>query len=916
MNKFKFPDSLLRTSGLTVLEDGSLHAVRYIFEEGLTIKELENKGVARVKSGISQRLNKKEYLSELVRGDGTGKKMLWWDDNFIDQSLTYEQASEVIKTMDKIFNTMMVDNGYQVRKIYRTRKVGTEWFESDDKMSLIDTIKYTWNLAYRLAYSFVTKTEAPNAEVINSFVHRPLQDTLMTIPSIEGFRVLDRMTWEVPGGSGKSKCSMYVSQQVCKELGLPWKVLGVAPDRAMAAQLCDEFSKFYRGQKGERLMNLYIIGSLDASDWRAISAWANVIQVSNELELEKMLIDVTSSKQDCGIFVVNKSVGSFLATAKELGVDFKEFFTIIDEIHNYARENGKPYTVDSPRCAIYNPDFNELFGKRLGLSATHINRDEARVPFIERPDAIFNDDMDKNGPCWVRITETEARSYGWICDKQGVLLPVPTDDTFVNALANKDSFTFPVEGNPFKFHPITFVGVEGIRTLAPTHNKIIALCSYRADVGEICRLLREYQSVGLLDDDFVILEGYVENSTQLIAKFNEQGKRVILVATRWIGVGNDTYTCDCTIPLYNPKSRAYARQFGMRGDRVYDDKITTFAMVIHEDQLEDSPFYETLQMISNGEDLQIVSQAEFRTPRRRTVGGRVTGNITMVQGPRNNRETSNEVAVVLQEIMSSVAKREFIDPITGKSRFSEIAGLNIMWYDYDMVAECVREHGFTKKVEFQLHPEGSRYYLGARRGGFLDDIIKEFNLQFNYRYEREDWDNMIEYYNLTPDNTVQEVKEAARDMFGKVAIMTKARKLGWLKKGDFAYARREEVVLTPDQVRQYITENDLVGKEKNSLRAITKKDNKSSVNWCFTKVLKAYNKFYKQGEIEELLINNAGRKTGNYTFRQLDLEGNFIRLWNSVSEAAHSVGVDPSGVRAVLKGQQKKSAGYIWEYEK
>jgi hypothetical protein len=924
MIKFKLPKKF-RTSGLTVLENGRLHAVRYIFEEGLTIKELENKGVIRLKSGISQRLNKKEYLSELVRGDSTGKKMIWWDDNFIDQFLTFEQASEVITKMDKIFNTMMRDNGYNVRKIYRTKRVGTEWFESDDKQSLIDTIKYTWDLAYRLAYSFVTKTEAPNAEVITPFVHRPLQDTLITVPSIEGFRLVDRMTWEIPGGSGKSKCSMYVSQQVCKELGLPWKVLGVAPDRAMAAQLCDEFSKFYRGQKDERLMNLYIIGSLDAGDWRAISAWANIIQVSNKLELKKMLLDVTSSNEDCGVFVVNKSVGEFLAYAKEIKVDFKEFFTIIDEIHNYAIELGKPTTVDSPRCAIYNPTFNDLFGKRLGLSATHINRDELLVPFTEHPDAIFNDDMDKNGPCWVRITETEARSYYWVCDKQGVLIDVPTDQVFVDALANKNSFVFSVEGNPFKFHPVTFVGVEGIRTLAPTHNKIIALCSYRADVGEICRLLREYQLVGLLDDDFVILEGYVENSTQLIAKFNEQGKRVILVATRWIGVGNDTYTCDCTIPLYNPKSRAYARQFGMRGDRVYidpitgEEKVTTFAMVIHQDQLEDSPFYETLQMISNGEDLQIVSEAEFRQNRKRTTGGRVTGNITMVQGERSNRETSNEVSVMLQKIMSLVAKREYIDEATGKTHFSEIAGLNIKFYTYDMVANFIREYGFTKKVEFQLHPEGNKYYLGAKRCGFLDDIVKEFNLQFNYFYEREDWDNMIKHYNLTPDNTVQEVKEAARDLFGKVAIITKARKLGWMKKGDFKYAKRETIELTPDEVIQYITENGLVGKKKNSLdyvtgRNITKKNNKSYINWSFSKVLKAYNKFVEEGQIEELLINNAGRPSKIKGVKQFDLKGKFIAFFNTVAEAARSVGVDSAGINHVCKGTQNKAAGFIWKY--
>jgi len=859
MSRYKLPKKFKQTSGLTVLEDGRLHAVRYIFEEGLTIKELENKGVARVKSGISQRLNKKEYLSEFVRGDSTGKKMLWWDDNFIDQSLTYEQAAKVIKTMDKIFNTMMIDNGYQVRKIYRTRKVGTEWFESDDKISLIDTIKYTWDLAYRLAYSYVTKTEAPNAEVINSFTHRPLQDELMTIPSIEGFRFLDKMTWEVPGGSGKSKCSMYVSQQVCKELGLPWKVLGVAPDRAMAAQLCDEFSKFYRGQKGERLMNLYIIGSLDASDWRAISAWANVIQVSNELELEKMLVDITSSKQDCGVFVVNKSVSSLLAFAKQIGVDFKEFFTIIDEIHNYARENGKPYTVDSPRCAVYNPEFSDLFGKRLGLSATHINRDEARVPFIERPDAIFNDDMDKNGPCWVRITETEARSYGWICDKQGVLLPVPTDQVFVDALANKDSFVFPVEDNPFKFHPVTFVGVEGIRTLAPTHNKIITLCSYRADVGEICRLLREYQSVGLLDDDFVILEGYVENSTQLIAKFNEQGKRVIMVATRWIGVGNDTYTCDCTIPLYNPKSRAYARQFGMRGDRVYDDKVTTFAMVIHEDQLEDSPFYETLQMISNGEDLQIVSQSEFRRPRRRTVGGRVTGNITMVQGPRSNRETSNEVSVVLQEIMSLVAKREYVDETTGKTKFGEIAYDQIN-YTPELILEFIKKMGYTKKTEWQDCPEGNRYYCaaGSSRLDCLDWVVEQAGLEYrtlklNLEICTERAQRFLDGPPSHMSNSLTPGDQAAYQWLKNHKNKEGIRYIDVLFPNKFKSGPKSKPKLTPEVIEQYIKLNNLVGKSKGEVIKLSLNENISGIEYASQRIVKAYRKFLKEGKIENLL---------------------------------------------------------------
>jgi len=55
-------------------------------------------------------------------------------------------------------------------------------------------------------------------------------------------------------------------------------------------------------------------------------------------------------------------------------------------------------------------------------------------------------------------------------------------------------------------------------------------------------------------------------------------------------------------------------------------------------------------------------------------------------------------------------------------------------------------------------------------------------------------------------------------------------------------------------------------------------------------------------------------KQGKYIL-QYDLEGNFIKEWSSVSEAAKNINVSVSGLSCVLKGKQKTAGGYIWKYK-
>lgn len=47
---------------------------------------------------------------------------------------------------------------------------------------------------------------------------------------------------------------------------------------------------------------------------------------------------------------------------------------------------------------------------------------------------------------------------------------------------------------------------------------------------------------------------------------------------------------------------------------------------------------------------------------------------------------------------------------------------------------------------------------------------------------------------------------------------------------------------------------------------------------------------------------------------QLDLEGNFIKLWEGVSFAGKKLGIDYSGISHCANGKQKTSGGYKWKW--
>ncbi len=48
---------------------------------------------------------------------------------------------------------------------------------------------------------------------------------------------------------------------------------------------------------------------------------------------------------------------------------------------------------------------------------------------------------------------------------------------------------------------------------------------------------------------------------------------------------------------------------------------------------------------------------------------------------------------------------------------------------------------------------------------------------------------------------------------------------------------------------------------------------------------------------------------------QYDLDGNFIKEWKGMKEAARTLNIKPPNLTATLKGRQKTCGGFLWKYK-
>lgn len=63
-------------------------------------------------------------------------------------------------------------------------------------------------------------------------------------------------------------------------------------------------------------------------------------------------------------------------------------------------------------------------------------------------------------------------------------------------------------------------------------------------------------------------------------------------------------------------------------------------------------------------------------------------------------------------------------------------------------------------------------------------------------------------------------------------------------------------------------------------------------------------------------IKNNLRGSKRKKVNQYDMQGNFIKTWNSQSEPAFVLGIHVSGINACCKGNRNSAGNYIWKNQK
>lgn len=83
-----------------------------------------------------------------------------------------------------------------------------------------------------------------------------------------------------------------------------------------------------------------------------------------------------------------------------------------------------------------------------------------------------------------------------------------------------------------------------------------------------------------------------------------------------------------------------------------------------------------------------------------------------------------------------------------------------------------------------------------------------------------------------------------------------------------------------------------------------------NLEWCS----KAYNESYgskKKREINTKTLNNC--INGHKRIGQYDLSNNFIKEWDSLTEASNALNISIGNISSVINGKRNQAGGYIWK---
>jgi len=189
------------------------------------------------------------------------------------------------------------------------------------------------------------------------------------------------------------------------------------------------------------------------------------------------------------------------------------------------------------------------------------------------------------------------------------------------------------------------------------------------------------------------------------------------------------------------------------------------------------------------------------------------------------------------------------------------------------------------KSELRNNKHGNRHLQNAfnlyKEISFTFELLEEYEEEFLCSMENW-WCNMLDAHNKNRGYNID-----ATSPFGKISNSKETReKIGVKTRGRKASKQTREKLSIFQKTRPRKPYSNETRLKMSNIR-IGKKLSKESID----KRSKAVSK----------------------PIIQMDMEGNFIREWNSTKEAATFLGIFPSSISNVIQGTVKSTAGFKWK---
>ena len=259
-----------------------------------------------------------------------------------------------------------------------------------------------------------------------------------------------------------------------------------------------------------------------------------------------------------------------------------------------------------------------------------------------------------------------------------------------------------------------------------------------------------------------------------------------------------------------------------------------------------------------------------------------------------------------------------------------------------------KEHKFFKANEKDnnlLHQDIKQYGIENFKFEILEECLKEeLNSKEQYwiKYYNSyiGWENSAGYNKTiggnglskaNPTQIVQLWKEGhtIADIM-QILQLSHNTVVKFLHNEQVAYIPLEERTTLygyPKKVLQYTLNGELLNSFSSISEAVKylktlnyKASTSNIIQNCQRKITTAYNFIWKYNDDNtpiDVLVNKAKGKTHhrNRKVEQYDLQGNFIKIFNTVKEAQLACNLkSQSAITNAIKGRSKTAAGYIWKY--